>query len=125
MEHEQMKSKIVIGLTEKIRVIGRNGIVEEVIAKIDTGATKSSIDDRLATKLNLGPILKSKLVKSAHGNKLRPVVEVDLHLADEDMKEEFTLADRSHMRYKVLLGVNVLEKRFLIDPSIKMVDNSK
>jgi len=58
-------------------------------------------------------------------NDNKAVIEVDLHMADEDMKEEFTLADRSHLRYKVLLGINVLEKRFLIDPSIKIVNNQK
>jgi len=117
-EYEQVNGKTIIGLKAKITLISSNGISEEIIAKVDTGATKSSIDTQLATKLKLGPIIKSKVVKSAHGNQLRPVIEAELVLAGKKMKSEFTLADRAHMRYKVLIGVNILENDFLINPSI-------
>ena len=111
-----LKPKIVIGLVEKIRIIGR-AKQKEVSAKIDTGATKSSIDKRLADELNVGPIIKSKLVKSAHGNKIRPVVEAVILLAGKTIKAEFTLADRIHMKYPALIGQNILKSGFLIDPN--------
>ena len=82
-------------------------------------ASKSSIDVNLASQLRLGPIIKSKLVKSASGNKLRPVIESVVELAGKKMKEEFTLADRWHMKYRVLIGQNVLKHGYLIDPSLK------
>ncbi len=113
-----MEDKIIVGLTAPI-FIHSNGISKEIIAKVDSGATKSSIDTGLATELKLGPIIKSKMVKSAHGNKVRPVVEVEVELAGKRMKSEFTIADRTHMTYKVLVGINVLEQGFLIDPSMK------
>ena len=84
---------------------------------MDTGATKSSIDTRLADRLKLGPIVKTKIVKSAQGNQLRPIIEAEIILADRQMKSEFTLADRAHMKYKVLIGINLLENGFLVDPS--------
>ena len=96
-----------------------SGKEEHVIAKIDTGATKSSIDMSLAKKLKLGPVITSKLVKSAHGNQLRPIIEAVIEIAGRKMKSEFTLADRAHMRYRVLIGVNLLENGFLVDPSHK------
>ena len=86
-------------------------------AKIDTGATKSSIDTNLAAKLRLGPVIKSKLIKSAHGSKLRPIIEATIELAGNVIKSEFTLADRAHMKYSILIGQNILKHGFLIDPS--------
>ncbi|MEK6949225.1 MAG: RimK/LysX family protein, partial [Nanoarchaeota archaeon] len=88
-----------------------------VEAKVDTGASKSSIDIKLASKLGLGPVIKSKMIKSAHGNKLRPIIEAEIILAGRKIKSEFTLADRTHMKYGVLIGVNTLKHGFLVDPS--------
>ncbi len=70
----------------------------------------------MAAELKLGPVIKSKLVKSAHGNKLRPVINVKVKLAGKKMNAEFTLADRSHMKYRCLIGQNILKEGFLIDP---------
>lgn len=115
-EFELLNNKIVIGLTEKVKVHFKRG-EKTVIAKIDTGATKSSIDIELASKLGLGPVIKSKLIKSAHGNKLRPIIEAEIELAGKQMKSEFTLADRTHMKYMILIGQNILKNGFLIDPT--------
>ena len=109
----------IIGLTEKVMVLGNNGHKKEVVAKIDTGATKSSIDVNLAANLNLGPVIRSKLVKSASGNKLRPVIETLVKFAGKKIKEEFTLADRAHMKYAIVIGQNILGSNFLIDPGKK------
>lgn len=117
--YEELNGSTIIGLTENVELISANGHIEKIVAKIDTGATKSSIDTQLASKLKLGPIIKSKIVKSAHGNQLRPVIEAEIILAGKRMKSEFTLADRVHMRYKVLIGVNILENEFLINPQKK------
>ena len=110
--------KITIGLTEYVTI---HGIKKKRIkARIDTGATRSSMDTTLAKQLHLGPIIKRKKVKSAHGSRLRPVIECQIELANKKMLSEFTLADREHMRYKVLIGQNVLkQQKFLIDPSIE------
>ena len=108
--------KIVIGLAEKVAIQYDNGS-KNVIAKIDTGATKSSIDTNLAAELKLGPVIKSKLVKSAHGSKLRPIIEATIELAGKKIKSEFTLADRAHMKYRILVGQNILKDGFLIDPT--------
>lgn len=107
--------KVIIGLSEDVKIIGPKKS-KAIVARIDTGATMSSVDSRLSAELSLGPIIKTKLVKSAHGNKLRPVINVKLKLAGKDLKARFTIADRTHMRYKVLIGQNILKKGFLIDP---------
>jgi len=118
-KHARVNGKIIVGLTEGISLISKNGSRKQVMAKIDTGATRSSIDINLATRLKLGPVIKSKMVKSASGNRLRPVIEGMVSIAGKRIKSEFTLADRTHMKYDVLIGVNVLKKGFLVDPSKK------
>ena len=112
------KKRHVIGLIQSITIHGSNGKKKKVLAKADTGATRSSVDMDLAAELNLGPIIKSKKVKSAYGNSRRPVVKATIKLNSKTIKTEFTLADRAHLRYRVLLGQNTLkEGDFLIDPS--------
>jgi len=111
-KHAKVNGQIIVGLTETVSLISKNGEIKQVMAKIDTGATRSSIDIKLATKLQLGPVIKSKIVKSASGNKLRPVIEGGVVLAGKKIESEFTLADRTHMKYAVLIGVNVLKKNF-------------
>lgn len=110
------KTSIIIGLVENIRILGRQR-QKEISAKIDTGATKSSIDKRIVDDLSLGPIIKSKIVKSAHGTGIRPVIEAEIIIAGRHIKAEFTIADRIHMKYPVLIGQNILKIGFLIDPN--------
>jgi len=114
--YKRVNGKVVIGLAEKVRIRYKNGY-KTVISKIDTGATKSSIDTNLAAELRLGPVIKSKLVKSAHGSKLRPIIEAEIELAGKKIRSEFTLADRAHMKYRILIGQNILKDGFLIDPT--------
>jgi hypothetical protein len=113
---DEVNNKIIIGLTEKVIVKGESQN-REVIARMDTGATKSSIDVSLAAELRLGPVIDSKLIRSAHGTKLRPVVEVNVEIKGKILRARFTVADRSQMRYPVLIGQNLLKNNFLIDPS--------
>ncbi len=108
----------IVGLTEKITIKGPGGS-KKLVARIDTGATMSSIDNKLASELKLGPVVRTKLVKSAHGNTVRPVMMASLRLTERDLKSRFTIADRTHMKYRVLIGQNILKKNFLVDCSKK------
>ncbi|HSU72368.1 MAG TPA: RimK/LysX family protein [Candidatus Binatia bacterium] len=111
-----MTSKTVVGLTEKVTIVGSKN-TKEVMARIDTGATKSSIDASLVKELELGPEIKKILVRSAHGQGHRGVVYERVIIGDRKMRMQFTVADRTHMKYKVLIGQNILKRGFLIDPS--------
>ena len=115
-----MTKKVVIGLTEKVKIETKKGGKRTINAKIDTGATKSSMDINLAKQLNVGPVVRSRLVKSAHGNSLRPVVMPTVEIAGKKIKRQFTLANRRHLKYPILIGVNVLKKGgFIVNPSKK------
>lgn len=106
---------MTLGLTQDVTVVGKKGRTR-VTARIDSGATVSSIDVDIAAKLRL-PIIKSKVVKSATGNARRAVVEASISIRGKKMKAEFTIADRAHMKYGMLIGQNILKKGFIIDPS--------
>jgi len=115
-KYKVLNGKIVIGLEEKVSIYC-DSTRKNIISKIDTGATKSSIDTSLAAELKLGPVIKSKLVKSAHGSKFRPIIEATIELAGKKIRSEFTVADRTHMKYRILIGQNILKDGFLIDPT--------
>ena len=115
---QKYKNKIIIGLYEKVILQGNRSTKKEILARIDTGATRSSIDVKLAASLKLGPVLRTKIVKSAHGTTLRPIVEGTVEIAGKKITSHFTIADRSKMKYKVLIGQDVLkQEEFLIDPA--------
>ena len=80
------ENKTIIGLTEKINVFGLKEISKSIIARIDTGATISSIDSKLASTLKLGPVIRTKMVKSAHGNRSRPIVPARIIIKDKEIK---------------------------------------
>ncbi len=56
-ELEEISGKKVIGVKEKIKIKGRNKKEKEVMAKIDTGAYTSSIDEQLARELGFSKTL--------------------------------------------------------------------
>jgi hypothetical protein len=111
--------RIVLGLTEKVVVKGTNGRWRRIVARVDTGATKSSIDQKLAEELKLGPVIKNKVFRSAHGRQTRPIVHVNVKFCGKKLTKYFSVVDRTHMRYKLLIGQNILKAGFLIDPSKK------
>lgn len=114
------KDRAVIGFIEKVTCHSENNGSIQVRARIDSGATKSSIDIALAEKLGLGPVIGEKAIRNAHGRAVRKLIEVEIDIAEKTIKEKFTLADRSNLRFPVLIGRNILKNGFLIDPEKKI-----
>ena len=111
-----MGKRVILGLTADVTVLGKK--MKTVTARIDTGATSSSIDKKLAEELELGPIIRSKIVKSASGIERRPVVHAQVKFNGTPIKADFSLANRNHLSYPVLIGQDILKKgNFLIDPN--------
>lgn len=57
-EIEELSGRRVIGTTEKVKLIGKDGKEIEVEAKIDTGADSTSIDIELAKELGFTQVLE-------------------------------------------------------------------
>ena len=110
-------------------------------ARMDTGAETSSID-----VLNMRPFerdgekwisfdIKNRKNNEIHhfekpvkrktaivrtGEKeIRYVVHMDIKMGNELIDAEFTLNDRSKFEYQVLIGRNIINGRFIIDPTLE------
>lgn len=120
--------KITVGYVEDVILLPW-GI--KIPARIDTGATTSSLDVReLSVKgrtaefklpeqyggLSLRlPIIKWKTVRSAEAKEDRPVVKIEICLGSKRIRTLVNLNDRSKVRYPLLLGRNTLKSHFVVD----------
>jgi hypothetical protein len=116
-------------------------------ARVDTGADTSSLnaqnltvferdgkkwyrfqltDGKDAKKLEY-PLKKYVRVIQQSANKAqrRPVVEVTIEMGGKPYTTEFTLADRSHLTYKVLLGRSFLNGVGIVDVSQRYVTSKE
>ena len=101
---------LVIGYTEEVLISGTKGS-ESVVAKSDTGATRTSIDSQLATRLGTGPIKDIVKVKSGSlkSGKSRPVVDLVVGVGGTQHTVTASIEDRGHMDYPLLLGRDILQ----------------
>ncbi len=130
------QGKLVVGEVEKFYLAVPGLILD---ARIDSGATTSSLhatniqrferDGEDWVRFNiLNPqsgkeiTLERELSRNARilqsntdGAERRPVVELPFVIGNHHQTAEFTLSDRSHLTYPVLLGRNVLRDVMLID----------
>ncbi len=96
-----------VGSSEVVTIIGLNGVEKEVEAKIDTGADSSSIDTELAKELGLldpDNFLYETHFESALGKRTRKVVGIHFVMAGRKIKSRVSIADRTKVRYKMLIG---------------------
>ncbi|SHH69211.1 RimK family alpha-L-glutamate ligase [Halobaculum gomorrense] len=100
----------IIGYIEEVRVAGTQGSTQ-AFAKSDTGATRSSIDTKLAAEIGAGPIKSMTRIKSGSvkSGKARPVVDLVVGIGGEQHTVTASVEDRSHMEYPVLLGRDILQ----------------
>ena len=116
-EIEDISGRTVLGVEEKIKIVDSQGQSHPVLAKIDTGAYRTAIDEGLAKKYGLStPIVDHKSVRAALGSETRPVIGASLLIRDRLVKTKAFLTDRSHMSYDIIVGRRDL-KGFLVDPS--------
>lgn len=111
------KTKKVLQVIEPIKIKGDGKSKVELLAKVDTGAYRSSIDKGLAEDLGLlkeDRILYHRNYQSALGEgDRRPVVPVDIWVKGQKITSEVNVTDRSHLKTKFLLGRKDL-KGFLV-----------
>lgn len=104
-----------IGLIEPVEIFGQSK-TKIVMAKIDTGADRSSVSVKLAADLGLGPITKTRTIKTSTGREIRAIIKAKIKIGNKIFRVFFSITDRAHMKYPVLIGKNILKKGFLIDP---------
>lgn len=99
-----------IGYIEEVVAMGTRG-QKSVLAKSDTGATRTSIDSRLAAEIGTGPIKDIVRIKSGSvkNGKSRPVVDLVVGISGRRHTVTASVEDRSHMDYPLLLGRDILQ----------------
>lgn len=113
------EDSVILGEEELIELSSREGgETVEVLAKIDTGAGYSSIDEDLAEDLgiDLEDPEDEVEIESANGEEERPLVRVRLRIAGRILDTRVTVADRSELSKDVLIGSRDLDG-FLIKPN--------
>jgi hypothetical protein len=74
-----------------------------VDAKVDTGATRSSIHDELAATLGLKPH-RYAIFKNANGKQRRGVAKLRISINGEQHEIEVSITNRQGLRYPMILG---------------------
>ncbi len=108
--------KGTLGLLENVKVTGEKQSVNlEVL--VDTGAAVTSLDKEIAEEIGVGETVRTMRVKAPATKivKERPVVEITLEIGGQKLKTQANLNDRSHMRYPMIIGRNVLRGKFVVD----------
>ena len=111
----------ILSSLEEVKIKGKNGQRVRVIAKLDTGAWRTSISRDVADKLGLLDIenvLWSKKFKSALGEEQRPVINLVLWLSGRKIVTPASVAKRMSLKYPLIIGRKNL-KGFFIDPDIR------
>jgi alpha-L-glutamate ligase-like protein len=116
-----------ISAVEQITIKGTSPHLKrkKVMAKMDTGAWRTSISQDLAKELGLlekNNILWTKKVKSSLGMEERPVINLTFWLAGRKIVTPASVAKRMALKFPVIIGRKNL-KGLLVDPHI--VDKEK
>lgn len=114
------KKRKRIGVRESVLIFDDNGNPHNYVAKIDTGAYRSSIDRDLAEEYGLlkNNVIHRKIIKSALGKEERHIIPLKFILGGEQISTEVTIAARGHLKHELLIGRRDLGP-FLIDPQLK------
>lgn len=132
------QEKQVVGELEKVHLSPLDLIFN---ARVDTGATTSSLDARNIQRFERDgrrwvrfdtanpetgeeltferPIVRRVRVSQAISDDFerRPVIELHFTLGGISHTAEFTLSDRSHLDFPVLIGRNILRDQMIVDVS--------
>ncbi|MBX3095678.1 MAG: RimK/LysX family protein [Fimbriimonadaceae bacterium] len=135
-----MSDRIVLGWRERVSLPDWG--IEDIIAKIDTGARTSSIHVEDLVDIGEGKIQfrvvtnrrkrqyalvectehKKTIVRSSSGHATeRHVVRTRLTLAGVTREVEINLTARHTMTNRMLVGRTSLSESFLVDPSIEFL----
>lgn len=115
--------------------------IDKIKMKVDTGAKTSCLhafklepfdkggeewvriylhphqNDNQTEQICEAPILEQRTVRDSGGQEeLRYVIETVLEMAGQRFAVELTLTNRDSMRFRMLLGRQAMEGRFMVDP---------
>ena len=100
----------IVDFITEVVVRGTRGY-ENVEAKADTGAARTSIDMKLAARIGAGPIRDTTLVRTGNERegRARPLVDIVVGIRGTQHTITASVEDRSHMDYQIILGRDILQ----------------
>jgi hypothetical protein len=119
MGQARVEKRTTIGVVEKVAVVGPKGTYH-VLARVDTGAARTTLDTDLAARVGLGPVLDRVRIRAsaADSPETRDVVSARIIIADKEFDLQVAVTDRKDMRYHMIVGMDILrDSGFLVDPS--------
>jgi len=117
------EEKIVIDNIEEIKIRLSRKERAPALAKVDTGAFRSSIDKKVAKELGLlkkENILWTRGFYSGLGREKRPVIGLTFFLKGRKVKTAVNVSDRGRMKTKFLIGRRDLQG-YLVSPADKIL----
>jgi hypothetical protein len=133
--------KCLIGRRDMVDLPGFG--LQDIEAKVDTGAYTSaihcshiklierrgvkkisfhilgSLQEGLGERVFVTKNFKEKKIKSSFGQiEERFVIKTKIKLFGRVIRAEFSLSDRTEMKYPILLGRKLLKNRFIVDVSL-------
>ncbi|MFN6089905.1 MAG: ATP-dependent zinc protease [Cyclobacteriaceae bacterium] len=128
----------ILGRSDRVDLPGLG--LENIHAKIDTGAYTSSLHCSSAKVVNgqlefvlldeehpeftgmkfkMSKFTQREVRNSSGEAELRYIIRTTIKLFNRKIRAEFSLSDREKLRFPVLLGRKILRNRFLIDVTKK------
>lgn len=140
MKKDYSKEQIIIGRRERIDLPSLG--IKSLKAKVDTGAFSSSIHcHKIYTKkikktnylyfnllepshpkyeetfYEVSEFKQTKIKNSFGQSETRYLIKLPILISGQILETNFTLSNRSEMKYPILLGRDLLRGRFLVDVS--------
>ncbi len=116
----EIAGRLVIPTISKVKLLGTTKKKKtEILAKIDTGAWRTSICLSLAEKLGFDDPkyhLKSKRVWSSMGTEKRPVISLTYFIEGKKIQTKAFITNREALKHDMIIGRKDL-KGFLVDTS--------
>ncbi len=114
---DEIAGNIVLGIEEEVILLDKDGKQFPLLAKVDTGAYRTTVCESVARKLGIDkPVVGHKTIRGALGRQTRPLVAISMILRKKLIATEASIIDRSHMNYDMIIGRRDL-KGFFVNPS--------
>lgn len=127
-EIEELSGKRVIGSVEKVKLIGKNGKEVEVEAKIDTGASSTSIDTELAKELGFSETLKTFGEKIAGRDVMKELSKTEreaLFTNVPDLADTVPVISSHGTSYRPVIQIGIIIDTFSLPAKVSVIDRSR
>ncbi len=126
-EVEEISGRKVIGVIEKVKLIGKNGKEVEVEAKIDTGAGFSAIDSELARELGFEKTIDEYLKLDVDYEKIKDLSRAEREALFKNIPDmaDTTIVHSSHgTTYRPMIKINFVLDGLEIPAKVSIIDRS-